>query len=177
MSLLIIRSSAMGDVALTVPVLLGIRQQYPEVEQVLITRPAFKPFFSSVEGLKILSPDFKNKHKGLFGIIRLFREIKRENKISCVIDLHDVIRSKILRLLFRLSGVPVTVIYKGRTEKRSIIRGENKIKLKHSVERYCDAFSRAGFPVLPPEGPWIIPSAEEKKSALSMLQSSNGPNI
>ena len=46
MRLLVIRTSAMGDVALTTPVLRGMREQYPEVELVLLTRPAFKPFFS-----------------------------------------------------------------------------------------------------------------------------------
>ena len=42
MRLLVIRTSAMGDVALTTPVLKGIREQYPETEIILLTRPAFK---------------------------------------------------------------------------------------------------------------------------------------
>ena len=64
-----------------------------------------------------------------------------------MIDLHDVIRSKILRFFFRLSGVPSSVIDKGRREKRAVISGKKKKQLKHSVERYCDVFAKAGFPV------------------------------
>ena len=51
MRLLVIRTSAMGDVALTTPVLIGMRKKYPDVEIVLLTRPAFKPFFNSIAGL------------------------------------------------------------------------------------------------------------------------------
>ena len=158
MRLLVIRTSAMGDVALTTPVLRGMREQYPEVELVLLTRSAYKPFFSSISGLELFLPDLKMRHKGLAGLIRLFKDISRNSQIDRVIDLHDVLRSKILRFLFRITGVPVTVINKGRNEKKSLISGKKKIRLKHSVERYCDVFTKAGFPVLPSKGKWIIPS-------------------
>jgi len=160
MRLLVIRTSAMGDVALITPVLAGLRKQYPHIELVLLTRPAFKTFFTSIEGLQLFSPDLKNRHKGFPGLIRLFRDVRRQGKIDYIIDLHDVLRSKILRELFRLSGVPVAVIDKGRGEKKSVINGRKRRRLKHSVERYCDVFLRAGFPVIPSEGPWIIPSPE-----------------
>ena len=160
MRLLVIRTSAMGDVALTTPVLTGMRKQYPDVELVLLTRPAFKAFFSSIIDLKLLFPDFKSRHKGFLGLIRLFRDIRKQYKIDYVIDLHDVLRSKVLRLFFRLSGVPVYVIHKGRSEKKAVITGSKKIRLKHSVERYCDVFDKAGFPLIPTKGPWIIPSSE-----------------
>jgi ADP-heptose:LPS heptosyltransferase len=160
MRLLIIRASAMGDVALLTPVLRGMREQYPDVELVLLTRQAFKPFFSGIEGLQLFFPDFKKRHKGIRGIIRLFKDISRQGNIDYIIDLHDVLRSKILRCLFGLFNVPVSVIDKGRKEKRLLINGKKKAKLKHSVDRYCDVFAGAGFPVVPSKGKWIIPSQE-----------------
>ncbi len=160
MRLLIIRTSAMGDVALTTPVLKGMREQYPEVELVLLTRQAFKPFFSSISGLGLVFPDLEHRHKGITGLIRLFKDVRRQFKIDYVIDLHDVLRSKVLRFFFSLSGVPVAVINKGRSEKRSLITGKKKIQLKHSVERYCDVFAKAGFPVIPSKEKWIVPSPE-----------------
>lgn len=160
MRLLVIRTSAMGDVALITPVLTGLRKQYPDIELVLLTRPAFKPFFSSIGGLRLFFPDFKNRHKGFLGLVRLLSDIKSQGKFDYVIDLHDVLRTKILRLFFTLSGVPVSVIDKGRSEKKSVIKGMQKNRIKHSVERYCDAFAKAGFPVIIPKGPWIIPSPE-----------------
>ena len=160
MRLLVIRTSAMGDVALTTPVLRGMREQYPEVELVLLTRSAFKPFFSSIAGLELFFPDLKNRHKGIRGVFRLFKDINRQSEIDYVIDLHDVLRSKILRLFFRLTGVPVSVLDKGRREKKSLITGKKKIQLKHSVERYCDVFAKAGFPLVPSKGNWIVPSSD-----------------
>jgi ADP-heptose:LPS heptosyltransferase len=162
MRLLVIRTSAMGDVALTAPVLKGMREQYPEVELLLLTRSAFFPFFSAVKGIEFFSPDLKKRHKGLAGIIRLFKDINRKTDIDYVIDLHDVLRSKILRLLFRATGVPAVVIDKGRSEKKSLVSGKRKKQLKHSVERYCDVFAKAGYPVIPADDKWIIPSPDAR---------------
>src|SRR5450759_1662136 len=177
MRLLVIRTSAMGDVALTTPVLRGMREQYPEVELVLLTRSAFKPFFSSITGLELFFPDLKNRHKGIRGVFRLFKDINRQSEIDGIIDLHDVLRSKILRLFFRLSGVPVSVIDKGRSEKKSVITGKKKTRLKHSVERYCDVFAKAGLPVMPSEGPWISPSSEAIIKAGLMTDTQGELNI
>jgi ADP-heptose:LPS heptosyltransferase len=151
MRLLVIRASAMGDVALVTPVLKGLLDKYPDVEVVMLTRSTFKPFFSESPRLKIFTPDFKDRHKGIAGIFRLYNDIKKTYNIDYVIDIHDVLRSKILRTLFRAGGTPVSVIDKGRKEKKALITGKRKIQLKHSVIRYCDAFRKAGFPVEPSE--------------------------
>jgi ADP-heptose:LPS heptosyltransferase len=177
MRFLVIRTSAMGDVALTTPVLRKMREQYPDIGLVMMTLQVFKPFFSSIPGLQIFFPDFKNRHKGAIGLFRLFRDIKKQGKIDYVVDLHDVLRTKILQLLFRLSGVPVSVIDKGRKEKRYLIAGKKKIRLKHSVERYCDAFAKTGYSVTPSEGPWIIPSTEAEIRAGKLTEGSSVLNI
>jgi ADP-heptose:LPS heptosyltransferase len=177
MRLLVIRSSAMGDVALTTPVLIGMRKQFPEVELVLLTRPAFKPFFSNVNGLSLFFPDFKKRHKGFSGIFRLYRDIISDEEVDCVIDLHDVLRSKILRLIFRLSGVPVFVIDKGRREKRLLVKGKKKDQLKHSVTRYSDVFKKAGFSTEPSQDISILPSAEASQVADTMILNTGELNI
>jgi ADP-heptose:LPS heptosyltransferase len=160
MRLLVIRTSAMGDVALTTPVLRAVVEQYPDVEIILVTRPAFKPFFYSIKGLTLLCIDLRNRHKGVAGLVRLFRDISETGRFDAVIDLHDVLRSKVLRFFFRLKGIPSCVIDKGRAGKRSVLSGKSKIKLKHSVGRYCDTFEKAGMPVRLTAGPWIIPDPE-----------------
>lgn len=177
MRLLIIRTSAMGDVALTTPVLTAMRKQYPDIEMVLLTREAFQSFFSSIRGLQLIIPDLKNRHKGLVGLFRLYKDITRQGRIDYVIDIHDVLRSKILRLFFRLSGIPVSVIDKGRAEKKAVIKGKSKKWLKHSVERYCDVFSNAGFPVKPLNGPWITSSSESLIKAGSIIGQQGELNI
>ncbi len=162
MRLLVIRTSAMGDVALTAPVLKGMTEQFPETEILFLTRQAFRPFFNSIKGVEMFHPDLKNRHKGFTGIIQLFKDLNRESDIDYIIDLHDVLRSKILRTLFRLTGVPAAVIDKGRSEKHDLITGKKKVQLKHSVERYCDVFRKAGFPVKPSKSVSIIPSLRIK---------------
>jgi ADP-heptose:LPS heptosyltransferase len=177
MRLLVIRTSAMGDVALTTPVLREVRKKYPDIELILLTRPAFKPFFNSIGGLSLFFPDFKKRHRGLPGLIKLYTDISKQHKIDVVIDLHDVMRTKILRQLFRLSKVPVFVIKKGRIEKKSVISGKSKTRLKHSVNRYCDVFTEAGFSITPSEGPWIIPSSDAFKKADLMINKNDDLNI
>ena len=177
MHLLVIRTSAMGDVALVTPVLREMEIRFPEVQITLLTRSAFKSFFTPSATLSILSPDFKKRHKGLPGIIRLYLDIKKHGRIDYVIDLHDVIRSKILRFLFRLSGVPVSVIDKGRHDKKNLIRGKRKVQLKHTVARYCDAFAAAGFLLEPSERQNIIPTIAALKRAGEIFDLNRGLNI
>jgi len=150
----------MGDVALTTPVLRAAAEQYPDLEIVLLTRPLFRSFFHSIRGLTLFYIDIKNRHRGFPGLLRLFTDIAGTGKFDAVIDLHDVLRSKVLRILFRLKGTPAYVIDKGRREKRAVTRGKIRTSLKHSVERYRDTFSRAGFSIIFTDGPWIIPSPE-----------------
>ena len=174
MRLLIIRTSAMGDVALTVPVLKEVRKQYPDIELVMVTRSEFKPFFSSIDNLEFIFPDLNKRHKGLLGVFRLFRDITKKNKIDRILDLHDVLRSKYFSLLGALSGIPVNVIDKGRLEKHRVITGRKKIQLKHTVDRYADVFAKAGFPVTPMNFKNIRPSYENLLKAVSMTDNGDG---
>ena len=147
MRFLLIRTSAMGDVALTVPVIKSFILKYPEHEVILLTRSAFYPFFSTIEGLKLIDGDFKNEYKGVPGLFTLFKQIRKTGKIDYVFDLHNVLRSKIICFLFRLTGSRVFVINKGRGEKRNLIKGRKKGNLKHTVDRYKDALASGGFPI------------------------------
>ncbi len=177
MRLLVIRTSAMGDVALTTPVIRGVISKYQDIEIMLLTRSAFKPFFNSISGLLFFIPDFTSRHKGITGLFRLYKDIAKQGKIDYVIDLHDVIRSKIIRCLFRVDGVPMSVIDKGKNEKLALIKGKRKTQLKHTVQRYTDVFARAGFHFAIPEGPYIIPSTDTMNKMTELPDASDGLNI
>ena len=177
MKLLVIRTSAMGDVALMAPVLKSMEKQYPDVEIVLVIRPAFTPFFYPFSGVKLFLTDSGKRYSGLSGSYRLFSDLRKDHKFDYIIDLHDVIRSHILSGLFRLTGVPVVRINKGRKDKRNVITGKKKVQLTHSVDRYFNVFARAGFSLKPVAGPWIIASAEGQKRALSLLRDTETINI
>ncbi|MDR1056367.1 MAG: glycosyltransferase family 9 protein [Prevotellaceae bacterium] len=144
---LVIRLSAMGDVAIVVPVLYSIKRKYPEAELFMLSNMAFVPFFEKLESVTFIGIKTKD-YKGLKGLYRLYKELKVYN-FDLVADLHNVIRSKIIRMFFKLSGVKVTVINKGRKEKHAFTRQKNKklLQLKTSAERYADVFRKSGFPV------------------------------
>lgn len=46
--ILVIRFSAMGDVAMTVPVIQSLAKQYPKVRITVLSRPFARPFFEDL---------------------------------------------------------------------------------------------------------------------------------
>ena len=46
--ILVIRFSAMGDVAMTVPVVYSLAKQYPHVRITVLSRPFARPFFENL---------------------------------------------------------------------------------------------------------------------------------
>ncbi|WP_264566087.1 glycosyltransferase family 9 protein [Flavobacterium sp. N3904] len=142
------RLSAMGDVAMTVPVLRAFVNQYPEVKITVVSRPFFKPFFEGIPNLSFFAFDEKERHKGFVGLLRLFQDLK-ELDINAFADLHNVLRSKIVRTLFALSGKKTASVDKGRVEKKALTRSENKIfkPLTTMFERHVKVFEELGFSV------------------------------
>lgn len=149
MRVLVIRLSAMGDVAISVPIVKAFVQQYPDAQITLLSRPFFYNMFAGVKNIKTLPLDLKHRHKGFAGLIRLFRDIKAESDFDFVIDLHDVLRTKILSFLFRLQGTIVFTIDKDRKKKKKLVRQQKKIlkPLTPSFRRYANVFAAAGFPL------------------------------
>ena len=134
----------MGDVAMTVPVLRAFCQQYPDVKLTVLTRTFFKPLFKDLSNVNVLSADFKAKHKGIFGVYRLSKEI-RDHNIDAIADLHNVLRTKLLKIV--LLKIPFIQIDKGRKEKKELVTGKNFQQLKTTFQRYADVFEKLGFPV------------------------------
>lgn len=145
--ILVLRFSAMGDVAMIAPILKEFRAHYPEKHLVVVSRNLFKPFFEGISNITFHPIDPKGKHKGLKGLYALFKELKHYN-ITAVADLHDNLRSKVIRNLFLLSGVKVRHIDKGRQEKKQLTNFPNKIlkPLKTTLQRYVDVFNHLAYP-------------------------------
>lgn len=138
----------MGDVAMTVPVLRALVLQHKEVKITIVSRPFFKPFFDEIPNVNFFAVDLQNRHKGFFGLLRLFSDLKKL-KIDAVADLHNVLRSKVIRSLFALSGKKVAFTNKGRAEKKALTSLESKVfkPLKSMVERHTETFKELGFSI------------------------------
>jgi ADP-heptose:LPS heptosyltransferase len=171
-NILVLRFSAMGDVALLAPVLQSFLHTYPDYQITLATRPKFSDFFYGHKRLQCFPADVDARYSGIIGIFKLFFELKK-NRPDTVLDLHDNLRSRFLCLLFRLTGARIVRFDKGRKEKRALTRKENKVRaaLPHAVERYHQAFLQAGFtfPILSP--PYLNVSDAAETNLNHWLQS------
>ncbi|QMU66630.1 MAG: ADP-heptose--LPS heptosyltransferase RfaF [Flavobacteriaceae bacterium] len=138
----------MGDVAMTVPVLRALVNQHPNIKITFVSKPFLAPLFDTIPNVTFYDAEVKNRHKGILGLFRLYKELKLLD-ITYIADLHDVLRSKILRTYFKLSGYKIAVINKGRAEKKALTRTVNKVfkPLKTSHQRYADVFEKLGFSV------------------------------
>lgn len=146
--ILVIRLSAMGDVAMTLPVLRVLLQTYPDLKITLLSRPQFKPIFAGLDRLEFMEADVYGQHQGFFGLLKLAKQIQ-SLQVDAVADLHSVIRSKVLTTMLRLQGVPSESINKGRAEKKKLTRakGMGLVQLKSTHQRYADVFKVLGYPL------------------------------
>ncbi len=159
--ILIIRLSAMGDVAMCAPVVYAFAKAYPEVKISFLSKSFFKPIVEAIPGVTFISAEVEGEHKGIPGIFRLSSQLKQKN-ITAVADLHNVLRSKMLR---KFLSVPGTRITKGRTAKKALTRSKNKIfkPLETTIERYIEAFRKQGFNDLVPKAlpkPKLLPNVQ-----------------
>lgn len=138
----------MGDVAMVAPLLRAFVSQHPDVKITVVSRPFFKPFFADIPNVVFFDVDLHGRHKGPKGLLRLFLDLK-SLKADAVADLHNAIRSKVIRKLFGLIGKKVVYMDKGRKEKEALTRTENKIfePLLSTFERHALAFKKLGFPI------------------------------
>jgi ADP-heptose:LPS heptosyltransferase len=136
----------MGDVAMMVPVIRAFVQQNPTVIITVVSRPFFRPFFEEIPNVNFFSVEVKGRHKGFLGLLKLYSDLKKLN-IDAVADLHNVLRSIVVRNLLALSGKKVAHTDKGRADKKALTRAEKKIfePVKPMVERHVDTFKELGF--------------------------------
>jgi ADP-heptose:LPS heptosyltransferase len=146
--ILVIRLSAMGDVAMTVPVLRAFSLQYPNVKIKVVSRPFFKPFFDDIENITFFPIDLKERHKGFLGLLRLFSDLRKLN-FDAVADLHNVLRSKIITTLFALNGKKVAATDKGRQDKKALTKLAIKTisPIKSMFDRHVETFEKLGFQI------------------------------
>jgi len=150
MKLLAIRLSALGDVAMTLPVLESLKRANPLWDITLLSSPAAAQMAETLQlGIHVKAVNVKRDYEGVSGLNRLYGEL-REEHYDVVADLHDVLRSQYLRFRFFLNGIPTARIHKGRREKKALVSHTGLRQLTSGFERYRDVFLRlgiAGFPL------------------------------
>ena len=140
----------MGDVAMTVPVIKNVLEQNPELQITVVSNDFLEPLFEGIERCQFYPAYLRGQHKGIFGMFRLFRALKNLAHFDAVVDLHSVLRSHLLSVFFKLKGLTIATLDKGRAEKKALTRRDQKIfvALSSMHERYASVFREIGFPVL-----------------------------
>ncbi len=82
--ILIIRFSAMGDIAMTVPIVYSFAKQYPDVRISVLSRPFAQPFFQHLApNVDFMAADLKEEYKGFRGLNALYRRLVAKAIYSC----------------------------------------------------------------------------------------------
>jgi lipopolysaccharide heptosyltransferase II len=113
-SILILRLSSLGDIVLTTALITALRERYPESRIDLVIAREYESLVPVLPGLNQVH--IYNKKTGLRGLRALRRELKKE-RYDYVLDLHNVLRTQVLR---RGLGAHVAVVNK-RTFKRWLL--------------------------------------------------------
>lgn len=140
---LVIRLSALGDVAMTLPAVYSLARSYPDMRLDVLTRPFFaRMFINRPPNVRLITADFKTQYKGFLGMLRLFMTLRR-NGYYAVADLHNVSRSWTLDVLFRLTCTRVAMVDKMREGRHRVIY--HHARQPDFIGRYTEVFRRLGF--------------------------------
>ena len=147
--ILVIRFSAMGDVAMVVPVVSSLARQYPDVRITVLSRSFARPFFTDLApNVNFMEADLKNEYHGIKGLNALYRRLAAK-QFTAVADMHSVLRSGYLRMRFNLNHYKVAHVNKHRSGRRRITSSSHKRLTQQptSFENYLEVFRKLGYPV------------------------------
>ncbi len=147
--ILVIRFSAMGDVAMTVPVVYSLARQYPQLRITVLSQKFARPFFEHMpHNVGFMEADIKSEYRGVSGLNSLYRRLMAKN-FTAIADLHSVLRSRYLRLRFNLDRYRVAHIDKHREARRRLTAQNGKLleQIPTSFQNYADVFAALGYPV------------------------------
>lgn len=139
----------MGDVAMTVPVVKSLAQQYPDLRITVLSRPAARTLFDGLApNVGFMGADIKGEYRGIKGLNALYRRLTAKN-FTAIADLHSILRSGYLRMRFNIDRYRVEHIDRHRAACRALTatHGKRLEQLPTSFDSYADVLARLGYPV------------------------------
>lgn len=147
--ILIIRFSALGDVAMAVPVVYSLAKAYPDTRITVLSRNYARTFFEDLApNVNFMGADLKHEYHGVGGLNALYRRLTAKN-FTAIADFHNVLRSDYLRLRFNIDRYRVAHINKNRKGRRNLIAANNKKRVQQEspFKKYADVLERLGYHV------------------------------
>lgn len=143
--LLVIRFSALGDVAMLVPIVKQLALAYPNWHITMLSRQQTASLFKDMpNNVHFVGADLKGKHKGIKGLNLLLHDIHYQ-QFDAIADMHSVLRSKWLCWRMRVIGKRVATLCKGRWQKWLLTHTAYNKPLLPTAQRYLHVFQQLGF--------------------------------
>lgn len=145
-NVLVMRLSALGDVAMTIPVLYPVCRANPGIRFVMLTKgwPA-SMFHDRPDNLMVVGIDVNKEYKGLLGLIRLASSLRRQYDIDAVADLHSVMRTWVIGAWLKLCGIPVVRLDKQRDRRKALVSHKSSEPVTPTIDRYRQVFQQLGI--------------------------------
>ena len=144
-SVLVTRFSALGDVAMTIPIIYPVCVANPHVNFVFATRKMPASMFVNRPGnLTVLGIDL-DKYTGITGPWKLARNLHHRYNFDAFADLHDVLRTWLMKLALKRHVTRIATIDKGRSEKKLLTSGKSRTPVMSTHERYKNVFKNLGL--------------------------------
>lgn len=142
-NILVIRFSALGDVAMTIPAIYSVGAAYPHVKLHMLTTSPNNLLFVNRSDNILIHHYSRQEIRGIFGTIRLLKDLSKM-PIDAVADLHNVLRSWVIDAFFFLCGKKISILNKMRKERRAILYKHKDTSIPYS-KRYFHVFARLGL--------------------------------
>ena len=143
MHVLVIRLSALGDVALMVPIVKAYSDANPDIRFTVAGPPMLVPLFAGMANVEYLG--LKKKQS----FVKIYRALNAVGA-DTVVDLHKVNRVGFAIVLLRLRHLlkphyRIYALHKGKVSRWLFLHHWRRTPRKRQYERYDDVFRRAGL--------------------------------
>lgn len=136
--LLIMRFTALGEVAMLVPVVSSLAQQYPELRITVLSNPFARSLFDGIaHNVGFMAADLNGEYHGVKGLNALYRRLVAKN-FTAIADMQSILRSSYLRMRFNISSYRVEHIDNHRHSAQP---------LPSLTDDYIDVLARLGYAV------------------------------
>lgn len=170
--ILVIRWSAMGDIAIASAIMEDIRRAFPQAEMHLNTLPPWdKLFREDPRFAKVFAIDLRRRKDKVRANLEWLREV-RQGRYDLIVDLHATDRLRLLIGLLGLTGAAPRHRIGNHLEWPYTIGAAGLPNDVNPVARMQASLAAAGIPTRTPRPVLFVP--ERNRARARLLQSSHG---
>lgn len=159
-TVIITRFSAIGDVAMTIPLLYSLAAENKNHKFIFVSQEFLRPIFTNMpsniefRGIKLGSTKAKNAIEKVknsicnyMALLKFGCRLKKEYNVTAVADLHNETKSHFLTLPFLLGSAKVVRTESKRAERKSLIdpRNNDKKAIESIFDRQYAVYKKLGF--------------------------------